>query len=153
MEGGLIEKFAQLKQPDYNKICNALIQNLLPTFAKNAPRESYDNNMENFLTCFAIIKNLRENILDESAANLFEETSLNAIHKSLFANCSIADMRLLFSELPSILIMPYPAVKNICSACIEIIPSIMDFFRMNALWKEYVEVEYVMRMLKAFERS
>ena len=152
--GEILEKFAPLKQPDYNKIFNALIQNLLPVFSANINQEFFMGKIETFLTCLALGSSLKNIVLNEKTGNFIEETALEGILKTLsVGGADIADMRLLFSELPRILILPYPAVKNICSACINIIPQIMDVFRLNAMWKEYTEVEYIMRMLKAFERS
>ena len=152
--GGVLEKFASLKQPDYNKIFNALIQNLSPVFSGNFPAEFFQGKIETYLTCLALGSSLKNIVFNEKMGNFIEEIALEGILKTLaVGGADIADMRLLFSELPRILMMPYPEVQNICEACINIIPAIMDAFRMNALWKEYTEVEYIMRMLKCFLRS
>lgn len=93
-------------------------------------------------------------VFNEKMGNFIEETALEGILKTLYVGgFEIADARLLFSELPRILKLPYPVVNDICIACINIIPHIMEIFRMNGLWKEFAEVEYIMNMLKSFVRS
>ena len=77
------------------------------------------------MTCRAIAENLRGKILDETAGKFLEEIALNAVYKSLSANFSIADIKLLFSELPKILSLNYPAVENIRDMLLQITAQFM----------------------------
>ena len=148
----MIEKFAPLKQPDYNKIFNALIQNLMPVFAKNVGQEFFQGKLETFLTCRQVSEILRENILDESSANFFEELSLKAIQKTLYTNITPADLQLLIAELPKILPLNYPIVKDIREICIDYIPQLMHIYRVRNDWTTFTELDYTLNMLKIFKR-
>ena len=135
----------------YIELYNALSLNLSPTFLKNVGLNFFDGKMENYLTCRALAIYLREKILDETATKFFEEAALNAIYKTLQTNLTVADLRLLFSELTEILPLDYPAVEKIRLHCLKLIPKIMDVFRLNNFWKGHVELQYLMNMLKVFD--
>ena len=107
--------------------------------------------METFLTCRKLAEYLSENILSDNAGKMFEETALNAVYKTLSTNVAIADLRLLLSELPIILSKDYPVVKEIYKSCVNLIPPLMNTFRVNNLWKEFTALEYLLDMLKTFE--
>ena len=141
---------AKLNAINYQKVFQALLNNLLPTFSKNTPKEFLSDKMETFLTCRAVSAQLKTQILDETIGNSLEEASLNAVFKTLTTseNVSIDDMLLLFSELPNILSLPYKVVGDIRTACINIIPQILHFLRLNRLWRDVAELEYLQSMLK-----
>ena len=145
-----IEKFSKLNAISYQKVFQALLNNLVPTFSKDTPKEFLNGKMETFLTCRALSAQLKTQILDEAIGNSLEEVSLNAIFKVLTVseNVSIYDILLLLSELPNILSLPYKVVGDIRSACIDIIPSVLHFYRLNRLWREAAELEYLEKMLK-----
>lgn len=97
---------------------------------------------------------MRENnLMTEKAANFFEETSLIAVHLSLFCGVNLLDVNLLIAELPEILKLNYPAVKDIRTACIEIIPQMLDIYRSYDAnsWKNFVDLQYLLEMLKNFD--
>lgn len=146
--GYLVENLAKHNVIDYQKIFVALINNLAPTFYKNTPKNFLDNKIETFLTCRELSSQLKINILDDTVGNALEEASLNAIYKALQTNVKINDMLLLFSELPNILSLPYGIVENIRLLCIDIMPQILNFLRLNRLWREVAELEYLQRLLK-----
>ena len=168
----------QIKQIDYAKCCDALFKNLSPTFEKDTPQEFYSDKMETFLTCRKLAEKLRENVIEKAAkklsdnnaesaglhtyllhmmdkttAKVFEETALKAVYKSLNPQIKLSDMQLFISELPNILKLNYPVVTDIRQKCIELIPQILNFFRIydaNA-WREFVNLKYIMEMLKTFD--
>ncbi len=138
-------------QINYNKIYNALLANLAPTFAKNVPPESVTGKLETFLTCRKLAEYLRENILDETAGNFFEEAALNAIYKTLHTQVAISDLRLFFSELPNFLVLNYPVVENLRELAINLIQQVMSVYRLQNAWREFTKLEYLMNMLKIFD--
>ena len=152
-EENFFEKISELNQIDYNKIFNSLLQNLVPTFPKNVPKEFLENKIETFLTCLNLSKHLKETLLDETAGNFFEETALNAIYKTVAASkISFPDSLFLLSELPNILQLNFPAVKNILKICLEIIQHIKNMYRpLFFKYQDYYELDYIERLLKIFE--
>lgn len=129
------------------RLFTALAKNLSPTLQPNTPPEFYAGKMETFLTCRAVSSYLRTKLTDETPAKFFEEASLKAILQSI-SQMSFADARFLFSELPELLALPYPAVEVLREVCLGIIPQIMDVMHLNYLWKDYVELDYINRLLK-----
>ena len=145
-------KFEQLfarKQINFQRLFNALAQNLMTTTVGSTPRNFYEGKVENFLTCLHLSGYLRGKLFDDDGAKIFEELSLNALYKSLNAGCSIADILLLLDEMPKILKLNYPAVKEIRDACIQIIPQIMMTYRLNNHWQGFTELDYILKLLKA----
>ena len=137
---------------DYQKCYSALTWYLSPMFSKYVPAEIYSGKMETFLTCRKLIEVLREKFLDDAAGNYLEETALKAIHRTLLTNVTLADLRLLFSELPEILQLDYPVVTEIRRTCMDIIPQMMHLFRINNIWGEFTDLEYLLNMLKLFDK-
>ena len=128
----------------------ALATNLSPALLPNTPQEFYAGKMETFLTCRAVAAYLRTKLIDEAPAKFFEETSLNAVLKALASGASMADARLLLSELPNLLSLPYPVVEELRETCLNIIPQMMNVMRLNNRWMDYVELDYIQRLLKNF---
>ena len=96
-------------------------------------------SLETALTCRAVSNLLQEKFL--------EEASLGAVLKSL-DGLKLSDVRLLLGELPKILCLPYPVVKDIRCAAIQIISQTMDFMRAEGYWKDFSDLEYLQRLLK-----
>ncbi len=128
----------------------ALAENLSPTLFPTTPTDFYAGKMETFLTCRAVAAYLKTKIADESPAKFFEEASLKAILKTIASGANLADIRLLLGELPNLLSLSYPAVEEIRVACLQIIPQIMDIMRLNARWKDFVELDYLRRLLQTW---
>ena len=97
-------------------------------------------SLETALTCRAASNFLREKFL--------EEASLSAILKS-FDGMKLSDVRLLLSELPNLLALPYPAVKEIRAASIQIISQTMNFMREHEFWQDYYILEHTRRLLQS----
>ena len=135
-------------QINYKVLNDALLKNLSPVFSTNTQNEFYNGKMETFLTCRSLIRYLGKNIFEEKDVRIFEEGILNAIYKTFFKNADLADFRLLFEELPEILLLDYPIMKDMCAALTEIIPQLMSVFQVNNLWREFYELEYLLNMLK-----
>ena len=147
-----------IKKTNYQKCYNALVRNLVPAFSKNVPKEIFTDKMETFLTCRKLAEHMRENILDENAGRFFEEAALNAIHKTLSTSLNFFDIQLLLQEMPNILPLNYPLVKNIRSLCIDILSKVKTLIR-NSIndpkkimrWKDFIEYDYLMKMLQTFD--
>ena len=132
------------------RLFNALSKNLSPTLLPNTPPNFYAGKMETFLTCRAVSSYLKTKLTDDAPAKFFEEASLAAILKS-FNGMTFADSRLLLRELPNLLSLPYPAVKDLRNACLQIIPQMMNIMHLNNMWKDYVELDYLQNLLKLKE--
>ncbi len=135
------------------RVYTALLRNVSPTFGKNPAKKVFAGKMETFLTCLRVASYLREKLLNETVGKFFEEMSLEAINKTLYASIAPADLRLLIFELPNILKMNYPAAENIRQSCIKIIPKFMDKFRTPVAntWNDFIKLQYLLEMLKTFE--
>ena len=101
-------------------------------------------------------EHLRENIMEEDAGKFFEEASLKAIYKSLLTrNLNFIEVMLLISELPNILPLKYPAVKDIINACIQLLPQVKKFIHSTITtdktmlqWKNFTKYDYILRILQ-----
>ncbi|MBR6013508.1 MAG: glycosyltransferase family 92 protein [Selenomonadaceae bacterium] len=147
--------FAEKNKINNDKLFNVLMQNLSPLFAKNIPREFLLGKMETFLTCRAASVYLRENIMNENAGNFFEEMSLQAIYFTMTTEVSLPDIRLLIDELPKILKLKYPVVKDIRKGLEQIIPQILNMYRVYdpMAWKKFVNLKYLLEMLQIFDED
>ena len=140
------------QQPDNfrakEKVLNALMKNLSPTLLPNAQKNFYEGKLETFLTCRAAASYLKATLADDTLAKFFEEASLKAILKTISSTLSIADAQLLIRELPELLNLSYPAVKDLRGAGLQIIFQLKDFFHVNNMWKDFVELDYISEILK-----
>ena len=143
---------AKIYQPPDNshadeRLLNALIKNLSPVLLPTTPPEFYAGKMETFLTCRAVSSYLKTRLTNDATAKALEEVSLIAILKSL-DEMNLTDARMFISELPNFLILPYPAVGEIYDAFLQIVPTMLEIFRVNALWRDYIELEQLRDVLK-----
>lgn len=129
------------------RLLNALIKNLSPTLLPTTPPNFYAGKMETFLTCRAVAEYLKPKLADDALAKFFEEASLKAILKS-FNGLNFVDARLFLRELPKLLSLPYPVVKEIRTFSLQLIPQMMNIFRVNSMWKDFVELDYLQDILK-----
>ena len=121
-----------------NRIFDALNKNL-SAFASNV---ALDNKLETALTCRALSNYL--------GLKLHEEASLAAILNSL-DDLKFSDARLLLSELPDLVNLSYSVVDEVRTASIQVISRLMDFMRENELWREFVDLNNLRRLLKNFK--
>ncbi|MBQ7198578.1 MAG: hypothetical protein IJS29_04880, partial [Selenomonadaceae bacterium] len=150
-EGQGIESLFPRKQINHIKLINALIQNLFQTTIKGTPQNFFNGKMETFLTCLHLTKYLKEKYLEDTAAKFFEEAAINAINRSLYSGMTAADLFLLLREMPKILQMDYPAVKNIRDLCINFVNQIMVTYRMANQWQKFTELDDKLELLKNFK--
>ena len=148
------ERAKNFRPPDKShaaeKLLNALMANLSPTLLPSTPPEFFAGKMETFLTCRAVAAYLRTRLPDDSPAKFFEEAALKAMLRS-FDGMSFADARLFLRELPTLLTLPYPVVADIRRAAFHIIPLLMNTFRINIMWRDYAELDYIRDLLKLTE--
>ena len=151
MPDGNISTLFQRKQINYQRLLNAISQNLFQAVILGTPPQFFAGKMDNFLTCLSLSAYLRGKVLDETGAKFFEEAALNAIHKTLHAGIVASDIMLLIGEMPKILKLNYPAMKNIRDALLKIIPQMLEVLRLQSRWQEFTELEYKLEMLKTFK--
>ena len=127
------DKFSLEDEPSRRaRLKNALIKNL--------STESF--LLETALTCRTVSNYLGEKFL--------EEASLGAVYESL-DGMKLPDVRLLLSELPNLLSLPYPAVKDLREASIQIISQTQNFIRKKEFWKDYSDLEHLRRLLEVWK--
>jgi len=112
------------------RVTDSLIKNL-----------SAGGNLEMALTCRAMSSYLREKFpANADDWKICEEASLAALLKSL-NNLTLPDAQLLIRELPKLLALPYPAVKNLRDAAEEIFSHLLDVVRTKGDWLKYSELD------------
>lgn len=122
----------------FNRVIESLIENLSQ---KNL-------SVETALTCRALSTYLRGRFpSDDDYWKVCEKSSLDAILNSI-RELNLAKAQLLLRELPELLILPYPAVKDLHDACLEIISQLIEVMHSNRMWKDYVELDYIKRLLQ-----
>ncbi len=113
------------------------VRRMTDALIKNLTAEEF--SLETALTCRVASNHLGEKIL--------EEASLGAVLKS-FDGMKLSDVRLLLSELPELLSLPYHAVNELRGATIEIISQTMNFMREHEFWKDFSDLEHLRRLLQ-----
>ena len=70
-------------------------------------------------------------------------------------NLNFIEVMLLISELPNILPLKYPAVKDIINACIQLLPQVKKFIHSTITtdktmlqWKNFTKYDYILRILQ-----
>ena len=134
---------------DFTKKLQSEIAESVSYRPREVTQEFFIGKMETALTCRAVSTYLREKFPHNERLRIYEEASLAAILKSL-DGIKLYDTRLLLSELPELLSLPYPVVKEIRDAAIEIISLTMDFMRKNEFWKDFSDLDHLHRLLKNF---
>ena len=149
------ERAKNFRPPDKShadeRLFSALAKNLSPTLLPNTPPQFYAGKMETFLTCRAVASYLKTKLADDAPAKFFEEASLKAILKTVTSGMTFADARILIRELPNLLSLPYPVVKDLRQAVEQIIQGVLNTMRANLMYKNYYEFVYLQDLLKNFK--
>lgn len=122
----------------------------LPIAALNEDSKNlFKNNMDLFLTCFFVARDLKNKILSEVDANIFEELSLKCINKllQLQQDVKIWELQLLIDELPRILNLKYHVVEEIKYSLKLILPHLMYFLQVNNNWRKFKELDGLVKSL------
>ena len=106
------------------------------------------DKMETFLTCRAVSSYLRPRITNEAQAIFFEETSLVAILRTLLSGAGFTELQLFLRDLPNFLHLHYPVVEELRNISLQVISQMMDIMRINRMWKNYAELDYLRQLLK-----
>ena len=130
------------------RLLNALMKNLSPVLLPNTPPEFYAEKMETFLTCRAVAAYLKPRITNTVQANFFEETSIVAILRTLSSGASFGELQIFLRELPNLLRLPYPVVKELREATLQMIAYMIEIMHFNNMWKDYVELDYLRDLLR-----
>ena len=119
----------------------AKVQRVTKALTETLSRFANDelSDLETALTCRAASNYL--------GLKLHEEASLAAILKSV-DNITVADAQLFIRELPKLLRLPYPAVEDLRGVALQIIKQLKDYMRLNYMWRDYVEMDYIRDFLK-----
>ena len=105
-------------------------------------------SLETALTCRAVSTYLREKFPgDADSWRICETASLAAILKSC-DDISLTDARLLVLDLPNLLRLPYPAVKEILPVAKQILSRLINHDKMNVDWRDFFEMSYINDLLK-----
>ncbi len=146
------------KQIDYEKLVNALIKNLAPILSGKATPEFFEGKMETFLTCRALATFLKETVLGNERGELVEKAALQAIYQTSLSKLTSDDVGLFISELPNILQLNYPEVKEILHISQNIVEKMkdeinlqMDSFGKSGLWRDFNDADNLLRMLQVFD--
>ena len=149
---------ASVRQIDYEKLVNALMKTLSPMLKGNVPEEFFEGKLETFLTCLALSTYLRENVLGSERGEFVEQLSLHAVFKTTFTTLTLADSQLLLNELPNILPLKYPEVKNIYENSLAIVAQIKNYISDSIdchekflYWREFDNMDNLLRILQGFE--
>ena len=147
-----------VQQIDYEKLVNALMKTLSPMLKGNVPEEFFEGKLETFLTCLALSTYLRENVLGSERGEFVEQLSLHAVFKTTFTTLTLADSQLLLNELPNILPLKYPEVKNIYENSLAIVAQIKNYISDSIdchekflYWREFDNMDNLLRILQGFE--
>ena len=127
-------------ESDENRI-NRVTESLTEILSAYANGKIFD--VETALTCRAVSSYLH--------LKVHEEASLAAILNSL-KGITVAEAQLFIRDLPNLLTLPYPAVKEIHEISSQIIAKMIPFFRMNQSWQDYCELDYLRDVLRVKER-
>ena len=137
---------------DIERLLNALSANLSPTLVSTTPTQFYAGKMETFLTCRALADYLKTRLTDDAPAKFYEEAALKAVlQTAAIGAMTFADARLLLSEMPNLLSLPYPAVDDLRKACIQFIPQLTIPFHRYNQWSEIAELDYIQRLLQSWK--
>ena len=127
---------------------NALVHNLMPAPLRSTSAAFFDGKLHTFLTCRAVSRSLSETDLEKKTANFFEELSLLCVYRSLASERLQAwQLLLLIKELPKILSLEYEAVDDIKFACRNLIPQLMNYYRLQSDWSRHEECKYIFNMI------
>ena len=61
---------------------------------------------------------------------------------------NFVDGRLLINELPEILPLEYPAVKDLRKGVVRVISKMQEVLHANVKWQEYIQLDYLQRLIK-----
>ncbi len=125
-------------------LIKALKRNLLPIFKDETPPEFYVGKMETFLTCRAVAAYLQTRLPE---AKFYETASLNAVLKSL-DRLSMAENYILIRELPNLLSLPYPVVRDLREEVSKRIPLIIESLNLARAFGEVAWLNIVHSLLK-----
>ena len=127
---------------------NRVIEALTETLSKFNSAPPTASKLETALTCRAVATYLRKRLpRDADYWAICEQSSLAAILNSL-SGAIQSEAQLFVRDLPNLLSLPYPAVKDIRDAARQILSQFMNDFSLRYLWREYVELDYLRDLLK-----
>ena len=138
------EKFSfEDNRQKLERVTEALIENISGCAA---------NKIETILTCRALSTYLRERFPNDADYwKICEEASLKAIVQTTASGITFVESELFLRELPNLLILPYPAVEDLRDLCLKIISQLINVMHFNNMWKDYVELEYLNRLLQTWK--
>ena len=127
----------------FNRVTEALMETL------SAYASGKKFSIETALICRALSTYLRERFPNDAEYwKICEETSLKAILQSLGSELNLAEANLFVRELPELLRLSHPVIKEIRIAGQQIISQLMNIARVRANWLHYTELDCFREFLK-----
>ncbi len=149
-----IENYVQPPTFDKEKYFKILEGTLIPAVRLTESNdEFFQGKLETFMTCRALAGVLKKNSPKDNRGKFMEETALRLVNRTFFTEMSIAEIMMMLNSLPPILGLPYPVVGDIHKSCVSFVRQIMEEFRKNLRWEEFVELGNYLEMLMAFDNS
>ena len=146
-----IESAQQINQRRFNALLRNLSPFILPVnlLIFDDEQDIFSEKLHIFLTCLAIIRDLKANaLLNEQDASFLEELLLKCIHRAILkGSVEIWQVQLLIDELPKILSYKYPVIDDIKNTVKIFIPHFMNYRRMQNYWSSYKHLNYILQML------
>ena len=130
------------------RVLTALMKSISPMLLPNTPQNFYAGKLETFLTFCAVSSWLKDKLADDTQSKFFEETALKAITKALSSELTLTDKVLFIKELPALLSLPYPIVKELRGGSLKIISELKEEFHSKDIWKDYIVMDYLKDILK-----
>jgi len=124
------------------------VDKLLKALNKNLSSKTFEGKVETFLTCLNLATFLKSlKLIDDAQSRTFEQAALQSLAESLKADVNFPAAHLLISELPKILSLSYSEVDEIRSQCLNKIENMMMTYRLNNLWQQFHELEFIGNLL------
>ena len=136
------------KYSSAERVFNTLMKNFSPILLSDMPQDFYAGKLETFLTCRAASTHLKNKIADDTLPKFFEEASLKAIVNSVSGGLTLTDKVLFIKELPALLKLQYPIVKDLRDVGLQVIDELKGEFHSQKLWKDYTELDYISELLE-----
>ncbi|MBR4153677.1 MAG: glycosyltransferase family 2 protein [Selenomonadaceae bacterium] len=146
----LVARDEMFSPEDINEKFERVSKNLIEKLKLYPSNKIVEDKLETALTCRALSSYLLEKFPSEVAClRLCEELSLKAILQSLKYEINFAEAMLFIRELPKLLKLPYPAVKEIRETALQMISNMQDLMRFNNnKWKKFIELDYIKELLE-----
>lgn len=148
-----VEKYVQPPTFERERYFKLLEETLLPAVRLDEEDKFFQGKLETFMTCRALAGVLKRNAPKDNRGKFLEETALRVVNRIFFTQLTFAETMMVINSLPPILALPYPIVAEVRENCVGFIRQIMDNFRENLRWEEFVELGNYLELLMAVDKT